>query len=169
MCVRVCVYVCNIYVCTCVCMRSNDDHSSLQQHTHTHTQSIQYTTVMYMYVQKSEIGICTLYIYMYMYVHLHVYTVNILCGILKGHTCTHTRPSDACATGEVSPTTDFLSLPKAQMQSMLLGTWNLVKLHRELKYFGNIPRAFATLQTHTCIYNVHTHVRGDMGITLMHA
>ena len=44
------------------------------------------------------------------------------------------------------PTTDFLSLPNAQMQQRLPGTVNFVKLHRELKYLGRIPRAFARLQ-----------------------
>ena len=49
-------------------------------------------------------------------------------------------------TGHRSPMTDFLSLPKAQIQCNPSGTWNFVKLHLELKYFGRIPLAFAKLQ-----------------------
>ena len=48
-----------------------------------------------------------------------------------------------------SPTTDFLSFPKAQMQCILLGTWNFVKLHLELKYLGSSPLALARLQRET--------------------
>lgn len=32
--------------------------------------------------------------------------------------------------------TEFVSAPKAQIHWALLGTWNLEKLHLELKYFG---------------------------------
>ena len=63
-----------------------------------------------------------------------------------------------------SPTTDFLSFPKAQMQCILLGTWNFVKLHLELKYLGSSPRALARLHTKVSVYgckctNVHVHTR----------
>ena len=50
------------------------------------------------------------------------------------------------------PMTDFLSLPKAQMQQRLPGTVNFVKLHRELKYLGRIPRALARLYIHCLLY-----------------
>ena len=50
-----------------------------------------------------------------------------------------------------SPITDFLSLPKAQMQQRLPGTVNFVKLHRELKYLGRMPRAFARLEYYNII------------------
>lgn len=42
----------------------------------------------------------------------------------------------AAPPGSHLPMTAFGSVPKAQMQGEPEGTWNLEKLHLELKYFG---------------------------------